>query len=80
MHMLHFVYYTLHSLAITYLLPWIMISGNFQGRKLSWINRKGAFREENFHRMLKVVAHNGCGMPKISCTKISWTAKKSQDS
>ena len=28
------------------------IAGNFRGRKLSWIGRKGAFRRENFYGML----------------------------
>ncbi|MCG8625297.1 MAG: septin family protein [Proteobacteria bacterium] len=32
------------------------IAGNFRGRKLSWIGRKGAFRGENFRGMLKLVA------------------------
>ena len=32
------------------------IAGNFRGRKLSRIGRKGAFRGENFRGMLKLVA------------------------
>ena len=32
------------------------IAGNFRGRKLSRIGRKGAFHGENFHRILKLVA------------------------
>ena len=32
------------------------IAGNFRGRKLSRIGRKGAFCGENFRRMLKLVA------------------------
>ena len=31
------------------------IAGNFRGRKLSRIGRKGAFRGENFRGMLKLV-------------------------
>ena len=29
------------------------IAGNFRGRKLSWIDRKGVFRGENFRGTLK---------------------------
>ena len=32
------------------------IAGNFRGRKLSWIGRKGAFTGENFRGTLKLVA------------------------
>ena len=32
------------------------IAGNFRGRKLSRIRRKGAFRGENFRGMLKLIA------------------------
>ena len=50
------------------------IAGNFRGRKLSRIDRKGAFRGENFRGTYW--SHNGCGMPRISWIKLSRMAEK----
>ena len=55
------------------------IAGNFQGRKLLWIGRKGAFCRENFHGILNW-SYNGCGLPKISWRKLLRVAVKSQNS
>ena len=40
------------------------IAGNFQGRKLSRIGKKGPFHRENFCRMPKPII-GGYGMPKL---------------
>ena len=51
------------------------IAGNFRGRKLSRIGRKGAFCGENF-KNVKMSLY-GCGMPIISWRKLSWMAERS---
>ena len=43
-------------LALFLFKPGYRIAGNFRGRKVSRISRKGAFRRENFRGMLKLVA------------------------
>ena len=55
------------------------IAGNFWGRQLSRIGRKGAFPGENLCGML-TDRINGCGMPKISWRKLSRVAVKSWNS
>ena len=47
---------TLDECLLPSMTSYYRIAGNFRGRKLSRIGRKGAFCGKNFHGMLKLVA------------------------